>query len=129
MVINIDGSGLTNLTNTALIEDIHPDWQPVFFVACDTTIPAADTTALIAAIASANGAGSPQTLCLTDSTYTLNAVDNTADGTNGLPSVTGNITIVGDGATIVFASRGGFEVAQGGRLTLQHITLIGDVEP
>jgi WD40 repeat protein len=96
-------------------------------VSCSTTIPASDTTSLIAAITSANGAGTPQTLCLTSSTYILTAANNTTDGANGLPSITGDITIVGDGATITRAGAAPafrlFQVAVGGRLALENMSL------
>ncbi|MEZ5583103.1 MAG: choice-of-anchor Q domain-containing protein [Candidatus Competibacteraceae bacterium] len=64
---------------------------------------------------------------LTASTYTLNTVNNTANGSNGLPSITSTITLNGNGATI---GRGGgapafrlFRVAPSGDLTLNGVTL------
>jgi hypothetical protein len=83
---------------------------------------------LIAAIHSANGSGQAETLHLAAGCiYTLTAVDNDTDGPNGLPSVTGEIVVYGNGATIERAEDGPdlriFHIAPGGRLTLHDVTL------
>jgi pimeloyl-ACP methyl ester carboxylesterase len=89
-----------------------------------------DTAGLIRALKRANGAGRPVTLRLgRGCTYALSEVDNRADGANGLPSIRGEITIEGDGATIERGRAAGvpdlrlFHVASGGSLTLQEVTL------
>jgi hypothetical protein len=62
-------------------------------------------------------------------TYTLTAVDNNTDGPNGLPSVTSEITINGNGATIERSSAGAtpdfriFHVGDAGNLTLNDLTI------
>jgi hypothetical protein len=63
-----------------------------------------DVAGLIAAINTANGNGQPDTINLAaGGTYTLTTEDNDeplGDGPNGLPPVTSQITINGNGATI-----------------------------
>jgi hypothetical protein len=61
-----------------------------------------NTAALVTAINTANGAGSPQTLNLAAScTYNLTtAAASGTRGDDGLPIITGNITLVGNGTTI-----------------------------
>src|SRR5262249_38725916 len=66
---------------------------------------AASVSDLIADINAANQAGGSNTITLTAPTtapYVLTAVDNSTDGTNGLPVIAGkdNLTIVGNGDTI-----------------------------
>ncbi len=86
---------------------------------------------LISAINTANGNGQPDTINLEAScTYTLTIVNNTTDGPNGLPSITSQIIIHGNGATIERSSAGGtpnfriFHVAaSGGDLTLTDVTI------
>src|SRR5262249_41814723 len=64
-------------------------------------------------------------------TFTLTAADNTADGANGLPVIANNdtLTIIGNGDTIERSTASGtaafrlFDVARGGSLTLQNLTL------
>ena len=96
---------------------------------CDATIPTSDTVVLISAIASANSAGTPQTICLETGTYTLTAVDHSADGPNGLPSISGDVTLVGlgSGATIERSSGAPdfrlFNVTASGSLTLENISI------
>jgi hypothetical protein len=97
--------------------------------ACDVNVTANDTALLISAITAGNTFGAPYTICLTNSSYTLNQVDNedVYNGDNALPVITGDITIVGNGVTIM---RDGaapafrfFHVAPGGSLTLENVTL------
>jgi len=68
-------------------------------------VPAGDVTALIDSINAANGNMEADDIILTSSsTYILTAIDNSTDGDNGLPSITTEITINGNGATIRRAS-------------------------
>jgi hypothetical protein len=89
---------------------------------------------LIADINAANKAGGSNTITLTAPTtspYVLTAVDNTADGANGLPVIANhdNLTIIGNGDTIERSTASGtsafrlFDLAKGGSLTLQNLTL------
>ena len=97
---------------------------------CDYDIPASDTATLISTITTANGSGNPTTICLAqDSTYTLTTENNIL---NGLPIITGNITIEGKNATITRDMNAPdfhfFEVVTGAKLTLNDLTLSnGDV--
>jgi hypothetical protein len=65
--------------------------------AADFTCPAGDVACLIDAITQANANEEAHTITLEAGTYTLTTVDNDTDGSNGLPSVTGIITIQGAG--------------------------------
>jgi hypothetical protein len=72
---------------------------------------------------------------LTAGTYTLTAVDNAADGPNGLPSVTRTLTIQGAGAQSTIIERAAdapdfrlVHVAPTGRLTLEGLTLRGGAQ-
>jgi len=92
--------------------------------------------ALINAITTANGNGEADIINLAaDGTYTLTAVDNNTDGPNGLPSITSEITINGNGATIQRSSAGGtpafriFHVAAGGNMTLNDLTVTNGKTP
>ena len=89
-----------------------------------------DVTDLINAINTANDSGGADTINLaTGCTYTLTDGPFSANGDNGLPSITSQITINGHGATIERSSEGGtpqfriFHVASGGDLTLTNITI------
>ena len=60
-----------------------------------------DSAGLISAIQSANAAAGTDTITLAAGcTYTLIGVNNSVDGPNGLPDITSDITIEGNGATI-----------------------------
>lgn len=86
------------------------------------------TIALISAINTANGAGSPQTLNLaTSCTYTLTgAVASGTRGADGLPIITGNITINGNRSIIRRASPNLFRIFEvAGTLTLRHLYIFG----
>ena len=94
------------------------------------TCAAGEVACLIEAINQANANGEATTITLEAGTYTLTAINNTTDGANGLPSVTGVVTIQGAGAdaTVIErdASAPGFRlvrVAATGSLTLQGLTL------
>ena len=88
---------------------------------------------LIAAINAANRAGGANTITLArGATFTLTAVNNTADGPTGLPVIAAkdNLTILGNGATLARSTAAGtppfrlFYVAAGANLTLQDLTLV-----
>jgi hypothetical protein len=95
---------------------------------------AATVSDLIAEINAANKAGGTNTITLTaptSSPYVLTAVDNTTDGATGLPVVSkkDTLTIVGNGDTIERSPASAtpdfrlFDVASGGSLTLNNLTL------
>ncbi|MGJ3239378.1 MAG: WD40 repeat domain-containing protein [Anaerolineae bacterium] len=81
-------------------------------VACDTNVTTSNTTELISAITTGNTAGS---------SYTLSP--------NALPTITGEIKIIGNGATITHDTSASdvriFRVADGASLTLENLTLSG----
>jgi hypothetical protein len=102
----------------------------------DRTLPSSYTAAsvsdLIADINAANKHGGLNTITLAANTpFTLTAVNNTADGATGLPVIKNgdNLTILGNGDTIERSSASGtpafrlLDVASGGALTLQNLTL------
>ena len=103
------------------------------------TVPAGDVPALAAALHCANSAPSDDLIHLSNSTYTLSAVDNTAgQDINGLPVVAfattaGALTLDGHGATIARSSAGGtpdFRLLMSrGTLTLTEMTLRGGFLP
>jgi hypothetical protein len=99
---------------------VTPAHAAVIPVACN--VPA-----LIAAINTAEGNGQADTMNLAAGcTYTLTAVDNVTDGPNGLPNVTTQITINGNGAIIERAGATNFRIfhiAAGGDLTLNDVTI------
>jgi hypothetical protein len=102
-------------------------------------VPAGDVATLINAINCANSASTNDVINLTNSTYTLTAVNNTGiafGGDNGLPAIasaasSGTLTINGNGATIRRSPAGGtpqfrlFELIPGANLTLDRLTLTG----
>lgn len=97
----------------------------------EINISRGDVTGLIAAINAANSNGQDNTINITG-TYVLTAINDITDGNNGLPSITGTVTINGGaGATI---KRGHtskiplfriFHVAETGSLTINGITIEG----
>jgi hypothetical protein len=107
--------------------------------ALPSTYYAATASQLVADISAANKAGGANTIVLTAPTtspYVLTAVNNTADknGANGLPVIGGKhgggtLTIQGNGDTIERSTASGtpafrlFDVAGGGSLALQNVTL------
>jgi len=103
--------------------------------ALPSSYTAASVSDLIADINAANKAGGTNTISLTAPTtspYALTAVNNTnSDGAaNGLPVIAANdnLTILGSGDTIQGTGMPGFrllQVASGGSLTLQNLTLQG----
>ena len=83
--------------------------------------------------ANSNGAGLDTIDLAPGCVYELGVVDNTVDGNNGLPSITSEIIINGNGAT-VRRSTGAqksairlFHVSQGGTLTLTEVTLLDGI--
>lgn len=95
---------------------------------CDINIGAGSPASLISAINTGNSAGSAYSICLANSIYTLNAVDNSNPiGANALPVITGDISIIGNGATLTRDVSAPdfrfFRVANGATLTLENLTL------
>lgn len=87
---------------------------------------------MITAITTANGNGVADTITLT-ANITLTAVDNSTYGPTGLPVISSEITIVGNGRTL---SRAGaapefrlLTIASSGDLTIQDTTLSGGKMP
>ena len=91
--------------------------------------PVTDTTGFIAAINSANTAGGSTTITLASgTTFDFTTANNSTKGGNALPVITSNITIVGNGDTIERTGPNAFrllDVAPGGSLNLQNVTLAG----
>jgi uncharacterized repeat protein (TIGR01451 family)/CSLREA domain-containing protein len=88
------------------------------------------------AINAANKNTGPQTINLAaGAVYTLTGVDNQTTGPNGLPTVSGEITINGNGAVIERSAAGStpnfrlFYVRTTGKLTLDNLTLRGGSVP
>ena len=96
-------------------------------LACDYTIAAGDTAGFITAIEAANISGVADEICLTESTYLLTSVNNTSStGHNGLPLITGEMVIQGNGATITRSGTDNFRffsVESTGTLTLNTVSL------
>jgi len=90
-----------------------------------------DTDHLIAAIHVANANGVPDTLNLEEGcTYSLTEVNNDSDGPTGLPAITSEITINGNGATIKRETWDMpdfrlFYLADTGNLTLHRLRVTG----
>ena len=84
---------------------------------------------LVYCVNQANITGGANTITLAASTYALIAVDNVGAGPTGLPAITSNITIVGNGAAILRSAAAPafrlFYVTSTGSLTLQNTTLSG----
>jgi hypothetical protein len=100
--------------------------------AADFTCAGGDVACLIAAINTANANREENTLTLEAGIYTLTSVDNDTDGPNGLPSITGTLTLIGAGAESTVIEReasGPFfrlaHVSAAGTLTLDGLTLRG----
>ena len=102
--------------------------------AATITVAAGDSAGLVAAITTANSNGEPDIIELAaGSTYTLTSVADTQFGANGLPSITSEITINGNGAIIERdTSAPAFRivhVANTGTLTLNNVTLRNGLRP
>jgi predicted outer membrane repeat protein len=104
----------------------------------DRNLPSSYTAAtvsdLIADINAANAGGGANTITLAaGTTFVLSAVDNTTDGATGLPVIAANdnLTVAGNGDTLTRSTATGtpafrlFDVAGGGSLTLNNLTLQG----
>src|SRR6059036_1485092 len=93
---------------------------------------AGDVACLIAAINTANANGESNLIRLGAGAFTLTAVNNDTDGSNGLPSVTSPLTIGGFGAGNTIIERAAtaplfrvFHVGQSGLLNLEDVTIRG----
>jgi hypothetical protein len=94
--------------------------------------PAGDVACFVASIDQANASGQKNTILLEAGTYTLMAVNNTAEGDNGLPMITSALTITGEGAATTIIERRSdapafriMVVAASGTLTLNKVTIRG----
>ncbi len=95
---------------------------------------AGDVACLIAAINTANANGEVNLIRLEAGTYTLTAVNNDTDGSNGLPSVTSPLTIGGNGSGNTIIERAAtaplfrvFHVGQSGLLNLAESSAVAIV--
>jgi hypothetical protein len=118
-------------------------FRPRFDILEDRVVPTTfqvglgDVAGLIQAINTANGNGQPgNTIELTaGSTYSLTAADNYWYGPNGLPAISSNLTIEGNGAILTrgstapffrfFHVSGGLSGLPAGSLTLHNLTVGG----
>ena len=104
----------------------------------------ADVPCLKTAISQANANGQDNTILLAEGVFALDGVDNYTDGANGLPSVTGVLTIRGAGADLTTITRLTpvvspgqpppprfrlLHVAAGGALTVEGLTLTKGAKP
>jgi len=94
-------------------------------------VAAGDVVGLIAAINAANTNNIADTIELAPGTYTLTTVDNSTDGANGLPVISSDIAINGNGATITRDNAAPsfriFYVESGGSLTIEDLTISNGV--
>lgn len=100
----------------------------VVYDSSDCTYFADNPTELTDAITQANGTPQADTICLTqDKFYNLDTVAETNDGPNGLPAITSDITILGNGAIIRRLDGSPdfrfVRVNSGAQLELQNLTL------
>src|SRR5579875_2190946 len=94
--------------------------------------PVSTTGDLITAIKNANAAGglTPITLAA-NTTFDFTTANNSTNGHNALPVITGNIIIVGKGGDLLSRDNKSttpfrlFDVASGGSLILENLTLQG----
>ncbi len=97
----------------------------------DFFCPSGNVTCLIAAINEANGMPGTHTITLEPGIYTLQMIDNTTDGANGLPSITRPIQIRPSGEnspTVIERDPAAqslriFHVSVSGELVLEHVIL------
>jgi hypothetical protein len=92
-----------------------------------------DVACLIEAIHTANVNGEANTITLAAGSYTLPAINNPAEGANGLPSITSPLTIQGAGAGTTILEQDTHaqafplvHVGAAGALTLKGLTLRGE---
>jgi hypothetical protein len=119
----VDSQGNIQLANI-----VEKEWEESICQLPADDITHGDVEGLIAAINAANACLQGATINLAPKgTYILTEVENFADGENGLPSITSQIIINGNGSTI---KRGGsnsfriFHVSGGlGNLTLNDLTI------
>ncbi len=95
--------------------------------------PPCSTTSLVRAFAAHSGGG---TIVLPPwCGYTLHAPDNAVDGGTALPVITGDVTVIGNGATIARAAGSGtpafrlLDVAAGGALKISDVALNNGLAP
>jgi hypothetical protein len=93
-------------------------------------VNAGTVTELIDALEAANAPGAgPVVINLMANEYVLDAVDNNTNGPNGLPSIQGDVTIVGSGAVIQRSDEDGtadfriVHVAGSGKLMLEGVEI------
>jgi predicted outer membrane repeat protein len=108
------------LLTSILVSDVR-----ILAQGCDSIVPAADTSALIAAVSAANGSQTDDTICLTTSTYTFAS-------NQVLPVITGNTVINGDGALFNASSTPAnssyyyiIDSILGATLTLENLSITG----
>ena len=129
--VNSGTAGGTVISNTASVGPLTGDTNPSNnSVRFNTTAGLGNSTsALIADIQSANAAGGATTITLAaNTTFDFATGNYSTNGANALPAITGNITIVGNGDTIERTGAAAFrlfDVASGGSLTLENLTLTG----
>jgi len=106
--------GRFNSIGNILAVSTSSNLQLEFEFICDITTQILDLNI----INQANSVNIPYTICLTENaTYTLTAP---------LPTITGDITVIGNGAQLVMTGTGRvFDVASTGGLTLKNITVSG----
>ncbi|HMJ39986.1 MAG TPA: hypothetical protein VK606_10580 [Verrucomicrobiae bacterium] len=96
---------------------------------------ACTTADLLTAISAANGQVGGGTVSLAPGcTYTMTAVNNSVDGNNAFPDIVGDVTVIGNGATITRPTSGApnfrfFMVDEGGSLSLSDLTLSNGSNP
>ena len=133
------GKGRVRLTSFGSLQTGNPadsgDWAVA--TTALTSYTAATTADLIADINLANAAGVASTITLTAPTttfYNVTAANNATYGNTAFPVITGNVTIVGGGDTILAVTLSNvrannayrfFSVAASGSLRLQNLTLQG----
>ncbi len=94
---------------------------------CDYNVPDGDTDLLVTIINMANNSNKRDRICLAENGayYPTSATDNTL-GASAFPAITGDVTIVGNSATIRRTGEGAFRffIMDGeGSLTLEDLTL------
>ncbi len=88
--------------------------RPVLEMLEDRLVPtmfnvgAGDVAGLIADVNTANSNGQSNVITLTASTYDLTAINNFWYGPDGLPAISSNLAINGNGATLQRATAAGF---------------------
>lgn len=133
-------AGICSITPESQVNDIEltdlcPDGSGGSLAPCE-----APGISLREAICAANNTPGPHTLVLSSETYTVDTIDNDWLGPTGLPPITSEITILGNGATIARpdtapnmrlfwvpgASTAASEASiEAGDLTLDRLTLRG----